>query len=151
MKRPFITLIQRNLNTTYLWHCHLGHINEKRILKLHQYGLLNSFDFESFEICESCLSGKMTKTPFTGHSKRVNDLLGLIHSDVCGLLSLNARGDYQYFITFIDDFSRYGYVYLMKHKSESFEMFKIFKNKVQNQLGKNIKALRSDRGGEYLS
>ena len=39
----------------------------------------------------------------------------------------------------------------MKHKSESFEMFKIFKNKVQNQLGKNIKALRSDRGGEYLS
>ena len=39
----------------------------------------------------------------------------------------------------------------MKHKSESFEMFKIFKNEVQNQLGKNIKALRSDRGGEYLS
>ena len=93
----------------------------------------------------------MTKTPFTGYSERVNDLLGLIHSDVCGPLSLTARGGYQYFITFIDNFSRYGYVYLMKHKSESFEMFKIFKNKVQNQLGKNIKALRSYRGGEYLS
>ena len=66
-------------------------------------------------------------------------------------LSSTAKGGYQYFISFIDDFSRYDYVYLMKHKSESFEMFKIFKNKVQNQLGKNIKALRSDRGGEYLS
>ena len=39
----------------------------------------------------------------------------------------------------------------MKHKTESFEMFKIFKNEVQNPLDKNIKALRSDRGGEYLS
>ena len=102
---------------------------------------MNSFDFESFEIYESCLLGKLTKTPFIGHIERVNDLLGLIHSDVCGPLSSTARGGYQYFITFIDDFSRYDYVYLIKHKSESFEMFKIFKNEVQNQLGKNIKAL----------
>ena len=62
-----------------------------------------------------------------------------------------ARCDYSYFITFTNDFSRYGFVYLMKHKSESFKKFKEFKNEVQNQLGKNIKALRSDRGGEYLS
>ena len=39
----------------------------------------------------------------------------------------------------------------MKHKSESFKKFKVFKNEVQNQLGKNIKTLRSDRGGDYLS
>ena len=51
----------------------------------------------------------------------------------------------------MDDFSRYGYVYLMKYKSETFERFKEFKNVVQNQLGKSIKAIQSDRGGEYLS
>ncbi|KAK8582341.1 hypothetical protein V6N13_032095 [Hibiscus sabdariffa] len=62
-----------------------------------------------------------------------------------------ARGGYQYFITFTDDFSRYGYIYLMCHKSEALEKFKEFKNEVQNQHGKSIKALRSDRGGEYLS
>ncbi|KAJ9544153.1 hypothetical protein OSB04_023860 [Centaurea solstitialis] len=62
-----------------------------------------------------------------------------------------ARGGYRYFITFTDDFSRYGYVYLMRHKSESFERFKEFQNEVQNQLDKRIKFLRSDRGGEYLS
>ena len=93
----------------------------------------------------------MTKTPFTKRSERSDDLLALIHIDVCGPLSIPARGGYKYFITFTDDFSRYGYVYLLKHKSESFEKFKIFKNEVQNQLGKSIKALRSDRGGEYLS
>ncbi|KAK8715715.1 hypothetical protein V6N13_043043 [Hibiscus sabdariffa] len=45
----------------------------------------------------------------------------------------------------------YGYIYLMRHKSEALERFKEFKNEVQNQHGKSIKALRSDRGGEYLS
>ena len=137
-------------NPTYLWHCRLGHINETRISKLHKDGLLDSFDFESYETCESCLLGKMTKAPFTGQSERANDLLGLIHSDVCGPMSTQARGGFQYFITFTDDFSRYGYVYLMRHKSESFEKFKEFKNEVENQLGKSIKVLRSDRGGEYL-
>ena len=83
---------------------------------------------------------KMTKTLFTGHSEKANDLLGLIHSDVCGPLSSNAKGGFQYFITFINNFSRYGYVYLMKHKFESFEKFKIFKNEVHNTLGKSIKS-----------
>ena len=72
----------------------------------------------------------MTKTPFTGQSERANELLGLIHFDVCGPLSLIARGGFQYFITFIDDFSRYSYVYLMKQKSKSFKIFKISKNEV---------------------
>ena len=75
----------------------------------------------------------------------------LIHSDVCGPISTTARGGYQYFVTFTDDLSRYGYIYLMRHKSETFEKFKEFQNEVENQLGKTIKLLRSDRGGEYMS
>ena len=78
-------------------------------------------------------------------------MLGLVHTDVCGPMSTTARGGFKYFITFTYDFSRYGYVYLMKHKSETFEVFKEFQNEVHNQLGKTIKALRSDRGSEYLS
>jgi hypothetical protein len=130
-----------DLNPTFIWHCRLGHINEKRIEQLHKDGLLSSFHFESFETCESCLFGKMTKAPFTAHSERVSDLLGLVHTDVCGTMSSIARGGFQYFITFTDDFSRYGYIYLMRHKSESFEKFKEFQNEVQNQLGKTIKYL----------
>ncbi|GKG35144.1 retrotransposon protein, putative, ty1-copia subclass, partial [Tanacetum coccineum] len=52
---------------------------------------------------------------------------------------------------FTDDFSRYGYVYLLKHKHEVFETFKVIQKEVENQLGKTIKSLRSDRGGEYMS
>ena len=139
------------LNPAYIWHCRLGHANEKRISRLHRDGALGSFDLESFDTCESCLHGKMTKRPFTKIGERSSDLLSLIHSDVCGPMSTQARGGYVYFVTFTDDFSRFGYVYLMRHKSETFERFKEFKNEVQNQLGKSIKAIRSDRGGEYLS
>ena len=62
-----------------------------------------------------------------------------------------ARGGFYYFITFIDDLLRYGHLFLMKNKSESFKKFKEFKAQVENQTGKSIKTLRSDRGGEYLS
>ena len=50
-----------------------------------------------------------------------------------------------------DDLSRYEYIYLMKHKSETFEKFKEFQSEVENHRNKKIKFLRSDRGGEYLS
>ena len=60
--------------------------------KLHDDGLLTSFDFESFETCESCLLGKMTKSPFAKSCERVSELLELIHSDVCGPMSITARG-----------------------------------------------------------
>ena len=76
--------------------------------------------------------------------------LELVHTDVCGPMSTKAKGGYEYFITFIDDYSRYGYMYLMRRKSETFEKFKEFRADVENQLGKRIKAIRSDRGGEYL-
>ncbi|KAK8715626.1 hypothetical protein V6N13_042955 [Hibiscus sabdariffa] len=138
-------------NQTYLWHSRLGHISERRISKLHKDGLLDPFVFEQMDVCESCLLGKMTNAPFNGKGERASDLLGLIHSDVCGPKNTQARGGFHYFITFTDDFSRYGYIYLMRHKSEALEKFKEFRNEVQNQHGKSIKALRSDRGGEYLS
>jgi hypothetical protein len=99
-----------DLCPTYLWHCRLGHISENRMKKLHSDGLLTLFDFESYETCEACLLGKMTKAPFTGLPKRALDLLELIHTNVCGPMSTTSRGGFQYFITFTDDFSRYGYV-----------------------------------------
>lgn len=68
------------------------HIDEKRISKFYKDGLLDSFDFESFEVCESCLLGKITKISFIGQGERVSDLLDLINSDVCRPLSKNARG-----------------------------------------------------------
>ncbi|GKA97411.1 retrotransposon protein, putative, ty1-copia subclass [Tanacetum coccineum] len=69
------------LDSTYLWHYRLAHINKKRIKRLQQEGLLKSIDDESFDQCESCLSGKMTKKPFSYSNERAKDLLGIIHTD----------------------------------------------------------------------
>ena len=101
-------------------------------------------------VYESCLEGKMTNRSFSAKGKRAKKLLELIHSDVCGPLNVQARGGYKYFITFIDDYSRYRYAYLMQRKSETFEKFKDFKAEAEKQLGKEIKILQSNRGSEYL-
>ncbi|GJT73118.1 retrotransposon protein, putative, ty1-copia subclass [Tanacetum coccineum] len=140
-----------NLDSSYLWHCRLGHISKKRIEKLQHEGLLNSTDIQSLGKCVSCMSGKMARKPYSHQVERAKDLLGLIHTDVCGPFKIMSRQGASYFVTFTDDFSRYGYVYLLKHKHEVFETFNVFQKEVENQLGKTIKSLRSDRGGEYMS
>nr|KYP48511.1 Retrovirus-related Pol polyprotein from transposon TNT 1-94 [Cajanus cajan] len=63
------------VNKTYLWHCRLGHIGEKRINKLHKEGYLDQYDYESYTTCESCLKGKMTKSPFTREGERASQLV----------------------------------------------------------------------------
>ena len=102
--------------------------------KLHKSGNLGSFDYESYDTCESCLLSKMTKLSFKGKGEYASGPLDLIHTDVCGSMSTHAKGGFIYFITFIDDFSCYGYLYLMKYKSEAFEKFKEFKNEVEKHL-----------------
>ena len=109
--------------------------------KHHSDGLLESLDYESLGTCEPCLMGKMTKTPFSGTMERATDLLEIIHTDVCGPMNIEARDGYCYFLTFTDDLSRYGYIYLMKHKSETFEKFKEFQSEVENHHNKKIKFL----------
>ncbi|GJQ91683.1 retrotransposon protein, putative, ty1-copia subclass [Tanacetum coccineum] len=135
-----------NLESSLLWHCHLGHISKKRIEKLQYDGLLNYTDIESLGNCVSCMSGKMARKPYSRQVERAKDLLGLIHTGVCGPFRIVSRQGANYFVTFTDDFSPYGYVYLLKHKHEVFETFKVFQKEVENQLGKTIKSLRSDRG-----
>nr|GEU80296.1 retrotransposon protein, putative, Ty1-copia subclass [Tanacetum cinerariifolium] len=91
-------------------------------------------------------SGKMNRKPLPYRTERAIDLLRLIHTDVCGPLRHVSRQGASYFITFTNDYSRYGYVYLLKNKHEVFETFKAFKNEVENQLENTINALQSDRG-----
>nr|GEV56667.1 hypothetical protein [Tanacetum cinerariifolium] len=140
-----------DLDSALLWHCRVGHISKKRIEKLQHDGLLNSTYLRAFEKYVSCMSRKMARKPYTHQVKRSKDLLGLIYTDACGPFKIMSRQVASYFVTFTDDFSRYGYVYLLKHKHEVFETFKVFQKEVENQLSKTIKSLRSNREGEYMS
>ena len=72
-----------------------------------------------------------------------------MYTDICGPFPTASWNGHEYFITFTDNYSRYGYLYLLHEKSQSLDMFKIYKAKVKNQLNRKIKAVRSDRGCEY--
>jgi len=99
--------------------------------------------------CDVCVESKITKK--VCHSvERQTKLLGLIHTDIVDLKLTTTRGGKNYFVTFINDYSRYKKVYLIKHKDEAFDMFLSYKTEVENQLDKKIKMIRSDRGGEYV-
>ena len=137
-------------DNTYLWHLRLGHINLDIINRLVKDGPLRKLNVGSLPVCESCLEGKMTKRPFSVKGERFKEPLQLVHSDVCGPLSVQARGGYEYFVTFINDYSRYDYVYLMHTKSETYGKFKEFMAEAEQWLSKSLKTLRSDRGGESL-
>ncbi|KAL6348418.1 hypothetical protein AAG906_005726 [Vitis piasezkii] len=84
-------------------------------------------------------------------ANRCSDVLELIHMDICGPFPTPSWNGQQYFITFINDYSRYGYLYLIHEKSQSLDVFKNFKAEVENQLSKKIKTVKSDCGCEYYS
>ena len=94
----------------------------------------------------NCIKGKQTNKSKKG-AKRSTNLLKIIHTDIC-CSDMDANSP-KYFITFIDDYSRYMYLYLLRSKDETLDAFKVFKAEVENQCGKHIKIVRSNRGGEY--
>ena len=80
-------------NETYLWHLQLDHISPNRIHDLVKSGILNSLIFEPIPVCESCLEGKMKKRPFKAKGNRATKQLELVHTNVCGPMSVQSRGD----------------------------------------------------------
>lgn len=135
-------------NSATLWHRRLGYIYKQRIQGLMSDEILNPLDLTDFQVCNECIKGKQTNIRKLG-ANRCSDVLELIHTNICGPYLTASWNGQQYFITFIDDYSRYGYLYLIHEKSQSLDVFKAFKVEIENQLSKKIKAVKSDCGGEY--
>ena len=106
-------------------------MNKNRMDRLTKDEILDINDCESLQTCESYLLRKMTKSPFKIKGERAMDVLSLVHNDVCRPMSTSAKDGFNYFITFTDDLSRYGFVYLMKYKSELFKIFKQFHSEIK--------------------
>ena len=150
------------LTSTYpldytLWHRRFAHLNHSSVRKLIQQELVIGTKLDSKvspdPICEPCIAGKQTRVdvPKTVNSRRT-ELLELIHSDVHGPLPVESRtGHYKYWVTFTDDASRFWAVIPLQKKSDTFAAFKQFKAYAENLTNKKIKALRDDKGGEYMS
>ena len=106
-----------NENSSSLWHKRLSYISNRRIERLVSDGILDSLDFSNFEICTNFIKGKQTNTRRFGVNRAI-EVLELIHTDICGPFPTVSWNGQQYFITFIDDFSCYRYLYLIHEKSQ---------------------------------
>lgn len=142
-------------NSLLEWHRKLGHMNDKDLrLALNKETLIGLYfdKKESLSDCDACIQAKMTRVPSPPQrtTPRTTERLEIVHSDVCGPIT-PSNGKNRYFVTFIDDYSRYGRVYFMKNKSEVLNHFKTYKREMETFTGNKVKHLQTDNGTEYVN
>ena len=144
-----------------LWHDRLGHLHLDSMKALKNRSLVNDFtvgnisnelELNAISQCEACIKGKSHRAamPFAA-THRATRLLELVHSDLCGPMTTASFNGARYFLTFIDDYSRFTVVKLLKTKDEVMQHFIAYRNWAENVTSHRVKVLRSDNGGEYIS
>jgi transposase InsO family protein len=137
--------------TVETWHSRLGHPSSFALNKMIQQSLLPCTGSTKFnKICDSCQVSKSKKLPFPNSTRMSTQPLELIHSDVWTSPILSSSGC-KFYVLFIDDFSRFTWLYPLRHKSDVLSYFVKFKNLVENLFSCSIKQLQTDNGGEYVS
>ncbi|MCO5555235.1 hypothetical protein L7F22_008779 [Adiantum nelumboides] len=138
-----------------LWHARFGHVGYGSLMTLQRHNMvhdLSLLEMPPRHVCECCVLGKMHRFAFSQDgSVRATRKLQLVHSDVCGPMRTSPVGNSLYFVTFIDDFSRFCWVYPLKEKSDVFAVFQHNVSMVENETGCKVQTLRTDRRGEYMS
>ncbi|KAE9352691.1 hypothetical protein PR003_g4254 [Phytophthora rubi] len=105
-------------------------------------------------VCGGCAERKMTTSPFarkSGSEVKTRHPLQGVHTDLMGPMKPKSKGGALYVLTFIDDYRRFVYVYLLISKAQVLDRFREFKALAETQTGYKVKCLRSENGGEYTS
>lgn len=136
-----------------LWHIRLGHMSLKYLIKLQKLepALKNVVFGNNILDCDICAFARLKRLPFTEKRTQALKILELIHTDVMGPISPPSfTGQYRYIVSFIDDYSRFAVVYIMK-KNEVGDCFEMFLDSLRMKFGKEVKVrrVRSDNGTEY--
>lgn len=144
-----------NVNDKQLrWHERYGHLNFRDLNKLKSRNMVINMDLkptnEKF-VCEICDKGKIHQLPYKNSVNRSTSKLNLVHSDICGPFDIESLGGAKYFATFIDDYTGYIQVVMLKKRSEIFIAFKNYKKRVEKETGCFIKRIRTDNAKEYVS
>ena len=116
---------KQSTSSLALWHSRLGHASISRVKQLVSRGLLGSVSNKSFD-CMPCQFGKQTALPFNNSVSHALSSFDLIHSDVWGPSPISTPGGSHYFVIFVDDFSRYTWIYLFKNRSELYQIYRNF-------------------------
>jgi hypothetical protein len=134
---------------TLLWHMRLGHMSECGMRELHKRNLLAWIRSCKLDFCKYCVVGKQCRVQFKTATHNTKGKLDYVHSDIWGPVRVASKGGAQYFMSFIDDYSRKVWVYFLKNKFDAFATFKKWKAEEENQTGRKLKCLRIDNGTEY--
>jgi hypothetical protein len=130
------------------WHRRFGHLNFKDLEVMMKENLVTGAKLKGAvstnNPCKICISGKFATAPFPRRPNRSSNLLDIVHTDVCGPMRIESKGGARYFVTFTDDYSRWTQTYLIRKKSEVASKFREYKNFVETQLERKIKAVQSD-------
>jgi hypothetical protein len=118
---------------------------------IHDLSLILKFTLVKGSKCHVCVESKQPHKPHKVVEARDLASLELIHSVLCEMNEELTKDGKRYFMTLIDDCTRFCYIYLLKSKDEALHYFKIYKAEVKNELERKIKHVRTDRGGEYFS
>lgn len=137
----------------HVWHNRLGHRDPNAIKLLeHQADNFQIKPCQVKQVCECCIASKMTRKPLPKKSEhKSSEILELVHTDICGPMQTVTPGGNRYFMTMIDDYSKYTVLYLLKNKSEATGKIKEYVKFVQTKFRCTPKVIRSDRGGEYVN
>lgn len=154
MKNQAAVSLNKDEENIVKWHERFGHLNCSDVRKLKDNNMvigindrLNKID----RVCEVCEKSKIHQLPYKTSERREKEILGLVHSDICGPISTTSLGGAKYFVTFIDNKSRFIEIKPLKKKSDVLEAFKEYKARVEKTTGHCIKKLRIDNAKEYLS
>jgi transposase InsO family protein len=155
-EKPMRNNNENSMVSVTQWHERFGHLSHGELKKIFLNGTVRDVQVsnpnQEMGHCEACALGKQTRIKFKKNTERKSLAIGdIIHTDVMGPLTPVSIGGAKYVLTFMDDFSRFSWVYFLKHKSEVYEKFKIFHPLFCTQTGTKIKTIRSDGGGEYIS
>lgn len=148
--QAFISTTGPRFSTAQQWHQRLGHPSS---IKLQQ--LLSKLNIPSETVslsldCTHCCIAKSHRLPFKLSNSTVNQPLSLVHSDVWGPFH-KSNSQYKYYVLFVDDFSRFTWVYPLHYKSEVFDKFLEFKVYVGKQFSVSLQILRTDGGTEFIN
>jgi transposase InsO family protein len=151
---PVQTLVHDSITLSELWHRRLAHLHYRALPALGKMVTgLPPLRVEHDGVCRGCSLGKNAKRTFFSSDGRFKGILDLIHSDLCGPMTVAFLSGYLNYVIFIDDYSRKTWIYFLKSKEseEVLVRFQEFKAQIENLTGRKVKTLRSDNGGEYTS
>jgi len=149
-----ICLLANSDNLAWQWHARFGHLNFRALHDLSGKNMVDGMPAVKRieQVCDGCVLGKQHRKPFPSVSSlRAEKVLELVHADLCGHITPKTLGGAAYFLLVVDDHSRYMWIEMLKTKDQALDCFRRIKVRAELESGDKLKAMRTDRGGEFTS